>query len=157
MPHGHCYQWRPELVWLHAGSDAVVFLCYLTIPVAMLFIAQRRNDVPFRGIFLAFVCFILSCGLGHLLEVVTLWQPYYWVSGGAKAVTALSSAVTVVLLARAIPEAIRLPGPQDLRVANAKLAASEARFRAAADRRGHGFVLWWAVVPRWSPCSGARR
>ena len=45
MPHGHCYQWRPELVWLHAGSDAVVFLCYLTIPVAMLFIAQRRTPL----------------------------------------------------------------------------------------------------------------
>jgi hypothetical protein len=23
MPHGHCYLWRPDVLWLHVGSDTL--------------------------------------------------------------------------------------------------------------------------------------
>jgi len=26
LPHGHCYFWRPEVVWLHVGSDMLIGL-----------------------------------------------------------------------------------------------------------------------------------
>jgi hypothetical protein len=32
MPHGMCFLWRPELLWLHAFSDAVIALSYYSIP-----------------------------------------------------------------------------------------------------------------------------
>jgi hypothetical protein len=25
MPHGHCYLWKPGLVWLHVGSDTLIW------------------------------------------------------------------------------------------------------------------------------------
>jgi hypothetical protein len=31
MPHGGCYFWRPELVWLHVSSDALIVLAYVMI------------------------------------------------------------------------------------------------------------------------------
>src|SRR4051795_926403 len=43
MPHGMCILWRPDLLWLHAGSDALIALAYYSIPVALIYIVRRRN------------------------------------------------------------------------------------------------------------------
>jgi hypothetical protein len=24
IPHGHCFLWKPGLVWLHVGSDGLI-------------------------------------------------------------------------------------------------------------------------------------
>jgi len=32
MPQGDSYLWRPEVVWLHAGSDILIGLSYVAIP-----------------------------------------------------------------------------------------------------------------------------
>lgn len=34
MPHGYCQLWKPWLVALHAGADALIFASYFVIPVA---------------------------------------------------------------------------------------------------------------------------
>jgi hypothetical protein len=34
MPHGHCYLWRPDVLWLRVGSDTLIALSYCAIPVA---------------------------------------------------------------------------------------------------------------------------
>jgi hypothetical protein len=31
MPHGHCYLWRPGVLWLHLLSDALIALAYTSI------------------------------------------------------------------------------------------------------------------------------
>ena len=30
-PHGHCYLWLPEILWLHVISDAFIALAYYSI------------------------------------------------------------------------------------------------------------------------------
>src|SRR5919199_4907338 len=89
MAHGYCFLWKPELVWLHAGSDFLIALAYFSIPLLLLYFVHRRQDVPFQGIFFLFSAFIVSCGTGHLLDIWTLWYPDYWLSGLTKAVTAI--------------------------------------------------------------------
>jgi len=32
IPHGHYYLWKPELVWLHLLSDALIALAYSRFP-----------------------------------------------------------------------------------------------------------------------------
>jgi hypothetical protein len=32
MPHGYCYLWKPEIVWLNAISDGTITLAYYLIP-----------------------------------------------------------------------------------------------------------------------------
>jgi signal transduction histidine kinase len=54
--------------------------------------------------FLAFGLFIVACGFTHLMEVVVLWKPLYWVSGDIKLVAAVASVVTVIALPGLIPE-----------------------------------------------------
>ncbi|WP_051055665.1 GAF domain-containing sensor histidine kinase [Allocoleopsis franciscana] len=121
MAHGYCFLWKPELVWLHAGSDFLIGLAYYSIPLMLLYFVRQRQDVPFQGIFLLFSAFILSCGTGHLLEILTLWHPVYWLSGLMKAITAIVSLYTASELVPLIPQALALPSPAQLEAANIAL------------------------------------
>ena len=145
MPHGHCYLWRPGVVWLHVVSDAVIALAYTTIPFTLFYFVRRRRDLPFHWMFLCFGLFIIACGATHCLEIVTLWRPLYWLSGLVKAVTALASLLTALRLIQLVPRALALPGPADMRRADEALRTSEARFRAAIEAGLDAFFVMEAV------------
>ncbi len=115
MPHGYCYLWNAKLVWLHVISDSLIALAYLSIPVTLVYFIRKRRDVPFNWVFVCFGAFILACGGTHLMEVWTLWHASYWLSGALKAITAVASVGTAILLVRLIPQALSLPSPEALR------------------------------------------
>jgi PAS domain S-box-containing protein len=115
MPHGMCYLWRPDLLALHVISDGLITLAYFSIPFTLLYFVRRRRDLEFNWMFVCFAVFIVACGTTHLMEIVTVWQPAYWLSGGIKAITALASVPTAILLVRLIPRALAIPGPAALR------------------------------------------
>ncbi|MDM9384785.1 ATP-binding protein [Chlorogloeopsis sp. ULAP01] len=121
IPHGHCYLWKPELVGLHILSDAIITLSYYSIPLTLLYFVRKREDIPFKSIFLLFGAFIISCGTTHIMEVWTLWHPDYWLSGGIKAFTALISFYTALTLIPLVPQALALPSPEQLEIANQAL------------------------------------
>lgn len=54
MPHGHCYLWTPEILWLNVVSDIVISLAYFTIPLAIYYFVKQRSDIKFKGIFTFF-------------------------------------------------------------------------------------------------------
>jgi hypothetical protein len=72
MPHGHCYFWNPEIVWLHATSDGLIALSYYFIPLMLIYFVRKRRDLAFGWMFVMFGIFILGCGTTHLMEVWTL-------------------------------------------------------------------------------------
>ena len=121
MPHGHCYLWRPGLVWLHLLSDGLIAIAYYSIPLTLLDLVRRRTDLPFNRIFFLFSAFIVACGTTHLLEIWTLWHPVYWLAGLLKAVTALISLITAIVLVQLIPQALALPSPAQLALVNQDL------------------------------------
>lgn len=133
MAHGYCFLWKPELVWLHAGSDFLIALAYYSIPLLLLYFVRQRQDVPFQGIFLLFSAFILSCGTGHLLEILTLWYPVYWLSGLMKAITAIVSLYTASELVPLIPKALALPSPAQLEAANLALEQEIAEHKQTVE------------------------
>lgn len=53
--------------------------------------------------FLAFGTFIIACGFTHLMEVVVLWKPLYWLSGDVKLLTAVASVITAIALPPLVP------------------------------------------------------
>ena len=121
IPHGHCYLWQPELVWLHLLSDVLIAIAYYSIPIALVYFVRKREDIPFPGIFLLFGLFIVTCGTTHLMSVWTLWHPAYWLSGTIKAITATVSIYTALMLFPTLPAALALPSPDDLRRINQQL------------------------------------
>ena len=123
IPHGHCYLWQTKLVWLHVASDSIIAIAYFSIPITLLYFISQREDLPFDWIFAMFGAFIVACGITHLLEIWTLWHPTYWLSGTMKAITAIISFATAILLVELIPQALALPSPAQLEFANQLLGA----------------------------------
>ncbi len=121
IPHGHCYLWKPELVWLHIMGDALIALAYYSIPITLVYFVRKRVDLPFNWIFLLFGAFIVACGTTHVMEIWTLWHPTYWLSGFIKAITAVVSVCTAVLLVPLVNQAIALPSPAQLEATNREL------------------------------------
>jgi two-component sensor histidine kinase len=136
MPHGYCLFWQPWLVALYAGSDALIFLAYAAIPVALLMFLRRRPDIRYRGLVALVAAFILLCGISHLVSLVTLWDPVYPLHGLVKLVTGLVSAVTATVLFFLIPRLVAIPSPHQLEEANARLRAEiESHERTLAELR----------------------
>lgn len=123
IPHGHCYLWQTPLVWLHVASDSIIALAYFSIPITLIYFISKRKDLPFDWIFAMFGAFIVACGITHIFEVWTLWHPTYWLSGTMKAITATISFATAILLVNLIPQALALPSPAQLELANIRLEA----------------------------------
>lgn len=141
MPHGTCYLWRPGLVGLHVASDVMIGLAYMAIPIALVSILRRRRDLPFDWMIWCFGVFIVACGATHWLAVWNVWHADYWLSGAVKALTALASVPTALLLIRLVPTIVSLPSPGQLADANRALTAANAELQAfsysvAHDLRG---------------------
>lgn len=120
MPHGMCYLWEPNLVWIHVISDSLTTLAYWAIPPFLVYLAVKsrqqipssapyaRRRLPYDWMFLAFGVFIVACGATHAMGIWTIWEPRYWLEGGVKAVTALASVATAIALPPLIPKALEL-------------------------------------------------
>lgn len=136
IPHGHCYLWKPSLVWFHIISDGVISLSYYSIPLTLFYFVRQRRDLPFSWIFLLFGVFIVSCGTTHILEIWTLWHPTYWLSGSVKAITAIASLFTALQLIPLVPQALALPSPAQLEQTNQELQTQiQQRQKIEADLR----------------------
>lgn len=144
MPHGQCYLWTPTLIWLHALSDGLIALAYFSI--LLVFVVRKRRDVPFSSILLMFGALLVACGATHLLEVWTVWNSQYYLTGAVKAGTAAISLAAAVALFRVMPAAVQLAGPEELRRLNESLEArvqertvdlesANTRLRAEAEQR----------------------
>jgi signal transduction histidine kinase len=123
--HGFCLLWQPGMIWLHAISDVTIGFAYFTIPLALGYFVSRRRDLMFRPLFILFAAFIVLCGAGHWLDLVTLWMPAYGLEGLVKAATAAVSVLTAIMLWMVMPQALLLPSPMQLREVREALADRE--------------------------------
>lgn len=136
IPHGHCYLWKPGLVWLHVLSDSLIALAYYSIPLTLFYFVRKRQDLPFNWIFLLFATFITACGTTHLLEAWTLWHPVYWLSGTIKGGTAIVSFYTAMMMVSLVPQALALPSLTQIEVTNRELQ------REIIERQQTEALLW---------------
>ena len=139
MPHGHCYFWRPGVLWLHVISDGLIAFAYFSIPVALLYFVRKRRSMVFDWMFLMFGFFICACGATHVLDVVTVWYPVYRLAGLVKAFTAAASLFTAVALWKLVPRMLAMPSPRLLQASNRQLAREVASRKAVEEqlRRSH--------------------
>lgn len=128
MPHGHCYHWTPDILWMHVGSDSLVALAYFSIPASLTLVLRKHKQATLSWVLWLFVAFIFFCGLSHLVAVWTTWYPTYRVEGAIKAVTALLSVVTAVILWPALERLLRNQPPP-------RASSSKALMRDEARRR----------------------
>lgn len=133
MPHGHCYLWTPVLLWMYVISDTVIAISYYTIPLALLYLVKKRADLEFNWVFVMFSLFIFACGTTHLISIITIWQPAYWLDAAMKSVTAGASGITAVMLWRLMPLALTITSTKQLKTTIARLE-SEVEKRLLAEQ-----------------------
>ena len=98
LPHVYCFLGRSGVVWTHVISDLLIGTAYFAISGTLAYIVYSQDDIPFRWMFFGFTAFIVSCGLTHIVEAITVWFPIYVFQGGVKVVTAATSLGTAALL-----------------------------------------------------------
>lgn len=114
MPHQMCYAYDPYVIWIHVISDLMIALAYYSIPLMIFYYARRRTDLDeFKNIFSLFGLFILLCGTIHLINIINLWYPSYWIDGILKFVTGIVSLYTAYSLFYLIPLALSIPDKQE--------------------------------------------
>jgi two-component system, chemotaxis family, sensor kinase Cph1 len=133
LPHGICFLRKPDLIWLHVISDAIIALAYFMIPVVLVYFMRRiRTRISFDWAIALFAAFIVLCGTGHILDIVTVWHPIYYLQGWVRALTALVSIATAIAIVPLVPKLLSMKTPEELEEANRRLRA-EVKAREAAQ------------------------
>ncbi|MGR9012851.1 MAG: PAS domain S-box protein [Gammaproteobacteria bacterium] len=154
IPHGYCLSWSPVLLWLHVISDILITLAYFSIPLTLFHFIRKRKDMPYSWMAVMFAGFIVVCGTTHLLSAITIWMPLYWLEGFLKALTAILSVTSAVMMLWIIPRMLSLPSAaqmqaeiqqrtiaeEALRVANGELQQNIARTQLLLDSALDGIV-----------------
>lgn len=149
MPHGMCYLWQPSLIVTESVSNGLIMVAYYAIPLLLLYFIRRRPDIPNPLLFTLFALFILACGTSHLMDIVTIWHPLYWVDAMVRVVTAIASIGTALVLAPLMPRLLRSgtvehyleatskaileDQNESLEVANQRLARTNADLQAQVE------------------------
>lgn len=122
MPHGHCYLWRADILWLNVISDGLIAISYYAIPAALVYLVSKRKDLEFDWIFIMFALFILACGTTHVMEIITVWSPQYATEGLVKLFTAGVSVTTAISLIPLMPKALAVPSFRELEESSEQLS-----------------------------------
>ncbi|MGZ4960101.1 MAG: sensor histidine kinase [Methylomonas sp.] len=134
IPHGYCLAWNPALLWTTVISDAAMVLGYGSYPIAVTYFVWKRQDLEYRWLYLAFFNgFILTCTSTHLMKVITVWLPLYWLSAYLNVLSAIVSVATVFAIWWVIPRALNLPSPTELRTQRSAAQYSRSLIEASLD------------------------
>ncbi len=125
MPHGHCYLWQPSMLLLQVVTNAAIAAAYLLISGNLVYLVRQIRSLPFERIYLAFGLFILSCGVTHVMDIVVIWTPAYWLDVSLRGICGVTSLITALVLVWLTPTVMRVA--EDMRLAVEK----EARLTSA--------------------------
>lgn len=135
MPHGHCYLWKPSLLWSYAISDGVIALAYLVIPLSLVRIVRRRKDFTYMWMVTLFAVFILGCGTTHVFDVINIWKPFYNIDAGVRIITALASIGTAMMLLVITPRLILIPSARQWKEINEELRSLNENLEQKVQER----------------------
>ena len=132
MPHGMCYQWQSDILMTSVISDVAIAAAYYSITAAFIYFVKKREDILYPWFFiLAGSIIFAACGTSHLISAIVIWEPIYGVSAVAKAITAVSSVATGVIIWYILPFFLRIPSPSMLEEKNQALQVSLNKLQQA--------------------------
>jgi len=132
MPHGMCYLWQPDILWTSVISDVTTALAYFSITAAVIVFVKKRHDLPYPWFFiLAGSVIFIACGTSHLISAIVIWKPIYGISSIVKAITAVASLATGIVIWFILPFFLKFPSPTMLAEKNAALEVSLKKLQLA--------------------------
>jgi len=133
-PHRWCYLDDGSITARFLVGDGLTLLAYLTLPVALFVLARRRPDLVPPWFAVMFGGFILSCGIGHGLFLLTLYEPWYDLESAWSVLTGLLSAASAIALPILLPRILVLPRASDLDDAKSQLEQARHELRDEIER-----------------------
>ena len=100
MPHGHCYHWRPEILWPIVIGEAMHVIAYLSLSVMLFYLCTRplgRVSQWMPPFIFLFACFIFTCAVTHVLNLITIWHPVYEIQSVIMLFSGLVSLLTLLI------------------------------------------------------------
>jgi hypothetical protein len=97
MTRDVCLQ-DPLLLVILVAANLVIFLSYMAIPAAILWVALRSKNLPFPALWVLFGVFIVGCGLTHLVGALVFFRQAWHLEAAVCVLTAIVSASTAALL-----------------------------------------------------------
>jgi len=134
MPHGFCISWDVPLLILHVFSDFFIALAYFSIPIGIIYFVRQKEGITFKPVYYLFAGFITMCGITHVMGMVTLWLPVYYLEGVLKAMTAAISLATAVYLIPKLSDMVALPDLNELIGLNKQLSDENQHRRVAEEK-----------------------
>ena len=116
-PHGYCYLWTKDILYVHLISDLGITAAYYSIPIALLYFRKQRPDLPMNILLMMFAAFILLCGTTHIFNTLVVFLGIYRMEGVIKSLTAIVSLSVAIYLWRIMPSLLKLPSLTHLREA----------------------------------------
>lgn len=148
MARWHCWHEDPKIAALEIVSDATIALAYFAIPFELAQIARLNPRHSYNRVMWAFAGFIVLCGLTHVMGVVLVWYPAYWIDGAIKFATAIFSIAVAIYtrrLRRSIPpmpdvlKMVRGYRFMEQRIARLRESYPELREQAEEDQAADEF------------------
>lgn len=133
MPHGMCLLWKPSVLWTLVFSNALIFISYVLIPVALVYVYVKRREFDYTWIFLLFGAFIVLCGITHLNTIITFWKPVYGYEALVDLLTGIVSFATAVTLWLLVPSLLKIPTAEQLRQQNENLKETLTELRRSNE------------------------
>lgn len=127
MPHGYCFQWQNDVLYFMLIGDFLTVISYGLIPVALIYLVKKRDDLNFNSVFYLFAGFIAFCGITHLINILNIWNGYYYLSSIAKLATGFVSILTTFTLWRLMPTFLAIPSNAELIDKNEKLLNAQEK------------------------------
>jgi Cu+-exporting ATPase len=116
----------PNLMMVMAIANGLIVVSYLSIPVFLLVVINKRKDIPFSWILLLFGAFILACSVTHFVHILGLWWPTDWWQAVFDSLCALISLATALMVWPMLPRIMAIPSPEQLRGLNRELQKEKA-------------------------------
>jgi len=129
-PSGDTYLWRPEILWSNVIGDAVIAFSFFIIPIGLWYFVHKRKIVRGRPIFILFASFILLCGVSHVLDIISVWYPVYWLQSLVKVSTGVVSLFAAAVLIYHVPVLLKIPSVSQMASANEELKLKTDKLKA---------------------------
>ncbi|KAA6463335.1 HAMP domain-containing histidine kinase [Acidobacteria bacterium AB60] len=149
MPHAVCWNQDPQLIWTMVVSNGITFLSYFSICLTLFYLARKTRGVVRREwafFLIGFGLFIVACGTTHLMEVVTTWDPVFWVDAATNVITAVLSAYVAIEFTRKVKELGFGINDYAARLTNAESERAKAEESLLAARKLEEWNRMSAVV-----------
>jgi signal transduction histidine kinase len=107
MPHAVCWSQDQPLIWTMVVTNTITFVSYFSICITLFYLARRtRRSIHHDWGYLAvgFALFIVACGSTHLMDVVTTWNPVFWIDAWTNIITAILSGYVALQFIRKAPD-----------------------------------------------------